>query len=300
MLKFKTWISAARPRTLPLSISGILVGAGMAAREGFFNYSILIFALLTTLGLQILSNFANDYGDGVKGTDNEDRVGPMRALQSGIISEKEMKTGMIITGSITFLFAGILIFIAFERDELFQVILFFVLGLVAIAAAIKYTVGNTAYGYRGLGDIFVFLFFGLLSAVGTYYLFTKSLNLSIWAMASVIGLLSTAVLNLNNMRDRESDLKSGKITLAVKLGENRSKKYHFGLILIALALSFIYVLKYRNLLNGLMLIAFIPLLIHLGKVGKNKIPTHLDPELKKVALSTVLFALIYFVTGFWF
>lgn len=300
MLKFKTWISAARPRTLPLSISGILVGAGMAARDGIFDTQILIFALLTTLGLQILSNFANDYGDGVKGTDNEDRVGPMRALQSGIISDKEMKTGMIVTGIITFIFAGILIFSAFEKEELFQVILFFVLGLASIIAAIKYTVGKTAYGYRGLGDLFVFLFFGLLSAVGTYFLYTKALHTAIWVMGSVIGLLSTAVLNLNNMRDRESDLKANKITLAVKLGEIQSKKYHFGLILIALCLSLIYILKNPHYLNWLMLIAFIPLLIHLKVVKENEVSKNLDPELKKVALSTVLFAAIYFFTGFFY
>src|SRR5690625_2336134 len=154
MLKIKTWISAARIRTLPLSISGILAGTGMAIRQEIFNGQILIFALLTTLGLQILSNFANDYGDGIKGTDNEDRIGPMRALQSGIISDKEMKTAMIITSLITLTFAGILIFIAFEKDQVFNVLLFFGLGILAVIAAIKYTVGKTAYGYRGLGDIF--------------------------------------------------------------------------------------------------------------------------------------------------
>ena len=298
MLKFKTWISAARLRTLPLSISGILVGTGIAVREDFFNGNILIFALLTTLGLQVLSNFANDYGDGVKGTDNKDRIGPVRALQSGIISDKEMKKAMIFTSIITLIFAGILIFIAFEKEEIFNVILFFGLGILAVIAAIKYTVGKTAYGYRGLGDIFVFLFFGLLSTVGSYFLYTKSLNSAAWIMASIIGLLSTAVLNLNNMRDRESDQKANKITLAVKLGENKAKKYHFALILISLALSFVYILENSSYINWFILIAFIPLLLHLKVVKNNKIPKNLDPELKKVALSTVLFALLYLLTGF--
>jgi len=300
MLKFKTWISAARLRTLPLSIAGILAGTGMAVRQGFFNPTILIFALLTTLGLQVLSNFANDYGDGVKGTDNEDRVGPMRALQSGIISDREMKNAMIITSIITMIFAGILIFSTFEKEELFNVFLFFVLGILAVIAAIKYTVGKTAYGYRGLGDIFVFLFFGLLSTVGSYFLYTKMLNSSIWIIASIIGLLSTAVLNLNNMRDRKSDQKAGKFTLVVKLGAEKAKKYHFSLILFSFVLSMIYLTNHTNYLNWFILIAFIPLFIHLKVVRENKIPENLDPELKKVALSTVLFALLYLITGFLF
>src|SRR5699024_9133460 len=199
MLKFKTWISAARPRTLPLSVSGIIAGSGLALREGDFNGLIFLLALLTTLGLQILSNFANDYGDGVKGTDNDERIGPMRALQSGIITDKEMKKAMIWTSLITFALAIALIFIAFGSDQVLYVILFLILGIAAIAAAIKYTVGNTAYGYRGLGDVFVFLFFGLLSTVGSYFLYAKQLNSLVWILAIIIGFLSTAVLNLNNM-----------------------------------------------------------------------------------------------------
>src|SRR5699024_6367112 len=145
MLKFKTWISAARLRTLPLSIAGILAGTGMAVRQGFFNPTILIFALLTTLGLQILSNFANDYGDGIKGTDNEDRVGPVRAMQGGLLSEKELKKGMLITAILTLLLACILIYFAFRGQHFGISILFFILGVSAIAAAIKYTVGKSAY-----------------------------------------------------------------------------------------------------------------------------------------------------------
>jgi len=300
MLKVKTWISAARLRTLPLSISGILAGTGMAVREGFFNLYILIFALLTTLGLQILSNFANDYGDGVKGTDNEDRVGPMRALQSGIITDKEMRKGVILTAIITMIFAGILIFIAFDKEEIYYVLLFFVFAVLAVAAAVKYTVGKTAYGYRGLGDLFVFLFFGLLSTVGSYFLYSKGLNASIWLIATIMGLLSTAVLNLNNMRDLQSDAKVGKITLAVKMGEIKSKKYHFILILAALVLTFLYIGITSSYLNLFMLLGFIPLLLHLKVVRSNQIPRNLDPELKKVALSTVFIALIYLITGFFY
>src|SRR5699024_5965619 len=159
----KAWIAAARLRTLPLSVSGIVVGTGLAAREQLFDRPIFIWALLTTLGLQILSNFGNDYGDGVKGTDNEERIGPARALQSGALSAHQMRLGIIFTAVITLLFAITLIFSAFEKEEMLYVVVFLLLGILSIAAAIKYTVGNTAYGYRGLGDVFVFLFFGLLS-----------------------------------------------------------------------------------------------------------------------------------------
>src|SRR5699024_2846945 len=154
MHKIKTWISAARPRTLPLSIAGILTGTGLAVREGFFDGTIFVFALLSTLGFQILSNFANDYGDGIKGTDNAERLGPARALQSGLLSDKEMKKGMIVSTRLTLICVVILVFSAFRSDELIYVFLFLVLGIASIAAAIKYTVGKTAYGYRGLGDVF--------------------------------------------------------------------------------------------------------------------------------------------------
>lgn len=297
MTKFKTWISAARPRTLPLSISGILVGTGLALREGFFETPILVFALLTTLGLQILSNFANDYGDGLKGTDNHERIGPMRALQSGIISHKEMKKGIILTSILTLAFAVVLIYLAFDNSEIGYVFLFLILGLAAIAAAIKYTVGETAYGYRGLGDVFVFAFFGLLGVVGSYFLYSKQLSHLVWIPAVIIGLLSTAVLNLNNMRDRNSDKNSGKHTLAVLLGEKKSKIYHFSLIISAFILSLLYVSLENRPVNWLVFLAFVPLGIHLIRVSKNNIPKKLDPELKKVALSTVLFALIYLIAG---
>jgi len=158
MSKTAAWISAARLRTLPLSISGILVGTALALPSDQFDISIFWLAIATTLGLQILSNFANDYGDGVKGTDNDERIGPMRALQSGVISDKEMKKGIILTAIITAILALSLIYISFGKENFFLSLLFMGLGASAIIAAIKYTVGDSAYGYKGLGDIFVFLF----------------------------------------------------------------------------------------------------------------------------------------------
>ncbi|GAA3520601.1 1,4-dihydroxy-2-naphthoate octaprenyltransferase [Aquimarina addita] len=304
MTKFKAWISAARLRTLPLSVSGIIVGSSLGvdqllnyAVKGtgfFFSTPIFWLAILTTLGLQILSNFANDYGDGVKGTDNEDRVGPQRALQSGAISRKEMFRGIVMTSIITLIFAILLIYTSFGSQYFFYSIFFFLLGLAAIIAAIKYTMGSTAYGYRGLGDIFVFIFFGLVSVVGCYFLFTKSIEWLVFLPAITIGLLSAAVLNLNNMRDHDSDKKAGKNTIVVKMGLIKAKKYHYALILVAMStmLLFLY-LTYLSYFNLLFLIAFIPLVFHLVKVIKTKKAVDLDPELKKVALSTFLFAILF-------
>ena len=211
----KHWIEAARVRTLPLSVSGIIVGSFYAMSQGMFNWNIVIFALLTTLGLQILSNFANDYGDGVKGTDNDDRVGPKRAIQSGVITPAEMKRAMVITSLITLLFAVLLIYFAFKEKYLIFSLVFLVLGILAIASAIRYTVGKGAYGYRGYGDVFVFVFFGMVSTFGVYFMFSKSLDLLLLLPATSIGFLSVGVLNLYNMRDEESDRKAGKNTIVV-------------------------------------------------------------------------------------
>ncbi|UAB80231.1 1,4-dihydroxy-2-naphthoate octaprenyltransferase [Marixanthomonas sp. SCSIO 43207] len=297
MKKLRAWVSAARLRTLPLSISGIITASAVAISEGYFKLSICVLALLTTLGFQILSNFANDYGDGVKGTDNEDRVGPARAMQSGLLKAKELKIGMIITAAITLLIATMLIFIAFGNENFILSFIFFNLGIAAIIAAITYTVGKKAYGYRALGDLFVFLFFGLLGVMGCYFLFSKSLGDYIVLPAIVIGLLSAAVLNLNNMRDRLTDAKVNKNTLAVVLGGQKVKHYHTALISVAFIASVLYfIVKAEANIEFLPLIAFIPLFINIRKVYTNESPPLLDPELKKVALSTFLFALLFLLT----
>lgn len=296
MTNLKTWVSAARLRTLPLSISGILVGTAIAVQQDYFNSAIFSLALATTLGLQILSNFANDYGDFVKGTDNEDRVGPQRALQSGLISKKEMYYGMILTGLVTFLFALGLIYIALGTEHFFYAILFLLLGIAAIAAAIKYTVGDSAYGYKGLGDVFVFLFFGIVGVYGCYFLYSLEWDWRVLLPAFAVGVLSAGVLNLNNMRDRRSDEKAGKHTLVVKLGAARAKKYHYGLIISAIFFMVLFsALTFEGIDDLLYVFAFIPLLQHLNTVMENRSPEKLDPELKKLALSTFLLAILFSV-----
>jgi len=300
MGRISSWINAARLRTLPLSISGILVGSSIAAYEGFFNITIFSLALGTTLGLQILSNFANDYGDGVKGTDNEDRIGPARAIQSGLITQKEMVQAMIITAAATLILAVLLIYASFGSENLLEALLFFALGVAAISAAVKYTVGNSAYGYRGMGDIFVFIFFGLVAVYGSYYLYSHNHDLISLFPAVSIGLLSVAVLNLNNLRDRVSDKEAGKITLVVKLGEKRARNYHYILIFGALFFLLIYsAITSSELNNFIYLFAFIPLFFHLKRVVNNKDPRVLDPELKVVALSTFAISTLFGLGLIW-
>lgn len=284
----KHWIQAARLRTLPLSVSGIIVGSFYAMSQALFNWSIVILALLTTLGFQVLSNFANDYGDGIKGTDNEDRVGPKRTIQSGLITPQQMKKALIITSLLTLLSAIALIYVAFKDHNLLFSFIYLLLGILAIASAIRYTVGNSAYGYRGFGDLFVFIFFGLVSTLGIYFMFTKEMDWLLILPATSIGFLSVAVLNLNNMRDEESDRKSNKNTIVVKMGASNAKVYHYCLIISAmiLILLFSYLKDFTFDQYYLYMIAFFPLLKHLKTVYTNKNPKELDPELKKVALST--------------
>lgn len=297
MTKIKVWISAARLRTLPLSISGIVTAGAAALSVDSFSSTVFVLALITTLGFQVLSNFANDYGDGVKGTDSAGRIGPARALQSGLLTAKELKHGMIITAVLTLLVASMLIFAAFGNNNFLLSFLFFNLGIAAIIAAVKYTVGKSAYGYKALGDVFVFIFFGIVGVMGCYFLFTQDFGNAIVLPAITIGLLSVAVLNLNNMRDRLTDTSVNKNTLAVLLGERRVKLYHTALILVAFACASLYFyLSAASALEYLPLIAFIPLFMNLYKVYKNESPALLDPELKKVALSTFLFSVLFFVT----
>ncbi|HEY4629254.1 MAG TPA: 1,4-dihydroxy-2-naphthoate octaprenyltransferase [Flavobacterium sp.] len=298
----KHWIQAARLRTLPLSVSGIIVGSMYALANPtdnvltpteVFNWRIFGFAILTTLGLQILSNFANDYGDGMKGTDNEDRVGPKRAIQSGVISPEAMKRALIITSLLTLLSAVLLIYYAFADTNIWYSLFFLALGILSIVSAIRYTVGNTAYGYRGYGDLFVFVFFGLVSTLGVNFLYSKQLDFVLFLPASAIGLLSVGVLNLNNMRDEASDRKSNKNTIVVKIGAAKAKRYHYFLVITAMVLVVVFaLLSHFHFDQYLFLLAYIPLTKHLINVYKNQEPRLLDPELKKLALSTFALSIL--------
>lgn len=298
----KHWIEAARVRTLPLSVSGIIVGSIYALSRPtdevltptqVFNWKTFGLLLLTTIGLQILSNFANDYGDGVKGTDNADRVGPKRAIQSGVISVAAMKRAIVITAILTFLSAVALIYNAFHFKYFYYSIIFLVLGIMAIASAIRYTVGEGAYGYRGYGDVFVFVFFGLVSTFGSYFMFAKEINWMLFLPSIAIGFLSVGVLNLNNMRDEESDRKAGKNTIVVQKGGAWAKNYHYFLIISAMVLVVAFaILNNFHIDQYIFLAAYFPLTSHLMTVKRNKNPKLLDPELKKLALSTFFLSIL--------
>lgn len=299
MPSFKVWLSAARPRTLPLSIAGILVGGALALQEGQFSWAIFGLAILATLGFQILSNYANDYGDGVKGTDNADRVGPARAMQSGLLTAQHLKNAIISTATITVIIVLTLIYVSFGKEQFLLSLVFLSLGVAAIIAAIKYTVGRSAYGYRGLGDVFVFIFFGLVGVLGSFFLFTQFITFIELLPAITIGTLSTMVLHLNNMRDREADARVGKNTLAVILGPKGAERYHFALFCSALVCWIVYLLLSATyVLDYVSLIAFVPLFKHLVTLKKTKSHALLDPELKKVALSTFLLSVLFFLSSY--
>ncbi len=291
---------AARLRTLPLSVSGIIVGTAVAKYHGKSDSLIFILALLTTIGFQITSNFANDYGDGVKGADNASRIGPKRALQSGLLSQGELRYGIIVSIIISLIFVGGLVYTAFGNQKVEYLLLFSIFGLLSIWAAIKYTVGNSAYGYRGLGDLFVFLFFGLLAVLGSMFLYTKFITQMSLLPAVAIGLLCTAVLNLNNLRDFESDKKSKKNTLVVLMGFENGKRYHCSLLLISFLCTVIFmVFSFSNWLVYPPLLAFVFIFVHLLKVYNTREPVLFDPELKKLALSTFFLAILIFISCYY-
>jgi 1,4-dihydroxy-2-naphthoate octaprenyltransferase len=294
MTKIKYWIQAFRLRTLPLAISSIIVGGFLAFFDGRFSFLVTFLAIITTTLLQILSNLANDYGDYKSGADNNNRIGPERTLQGGKISPSAMIKGIIIT-SVLSLFFGILLTYEGTKSLSFSFgIIFFIIGLCAMAAAIKYTVGKKAYGYFGLGDFFVFIFFGLAGVLGTYFLNTHFLRIEILLPAISIGFLSTGVLNLNNMRDWENDKITGKKTIVVKFGIKAAKYYHTFLILGGIVSAVIFILlNYVSPFQFLLLITFPILFYDLNKVLKNTEPEKLDPFLKRLALTTLLFSITF-------
>lgn len=290
--KTKYYIESMRLRTLPLAVAGVVMGGLMAGAYGYWNTAIFVWAMLTALSLQILSNIANELGDLQKGTDNDNRLGPIRSVQSGKLTEGELKQMLVVFVLLSMLFGTFLVYTSF--GTLFSKLSLLMLGLgaFAIVAAIKYTFGERAYGYVGLGDFFVFLFFGLVSVMGVYFLMTKSLPYLIILPASAIGFLSTAMLNLNNMRDIENDSMFEKKTIAVRAGLRSTKIYHLALIMLAFVLMTLYgVLQGVNLIGYLFLLPLPVFIWHLIYVLKNN-GKNLDKHMKVIALSTVAFSIL--------
>ena len=289
------WIKAFRLRTLPLAFSCIIMGSGLAYADGGFNLTVFGLALITTLFLQILSNLANDYGDFVKGTDNEERVGPDRTMQSGLITKSEMVKIMWVIALFCSVFGVWLIYEGTIGLDLKKAGLFAILGLSAMGAAVKYTMGKNPYGYVGLGDIFVFLFFGLLGVLGSYFLHTHTLNWDLLLPASSIGLFTTAVLNINNMRDCETDKKSGKNTLVVKIGIEKAKDYHRALIFGGILLAITFVFPSPNYFHYIFAIT-IPIFVgFVQSIQKRNDFENFDPFLKKQAITTFIFSILFVI-----
>jgi 1,4-dihydroxy-2-naphthoate polyprenyltransferase len=290
----KVWMKAARPRTLPLALSGTTLGSLLAAADGTFSWSVFVLASLTTVLLQILSNMANDYGDFINGKDRADRIGPQRMVQSGQITPQRMVRALLLLVVVTLASGTSLILVGAADGTTATVLCYFVMGIAAIVAALKYTVGSNPYGYRGWGDFSVFIFFGLMGTLGTYYLHAHSIKADLLLPASSIGLLSTGVLNLNNLRDEESDRQGHKRTLVVILGGSRAKLYHVLLLATAVITGLAYTLL--NFQSGFQLLFLLPLPLlaqNIKTVLRNSQPSELNAELQKLSLSTLLFALTF-------
>lgn len=291
-MKTKAWLQAFRLRTLPLALASIGMAGFLAAAADKFNLALFALCCLTTIFLQILSNLANDYGDSVNGADHEGRKGPLRAVQSGVISAPEMKNAVIVFSFLSLLCGLFLLWVSFGTN--WQALaLFFCLGLMSIAAAIGYTVGKKPYGYIGLGDVSVLIFFGLVGVMGSYYLFTHTITWKELLPALSCGLFSIAVLNINNIRDIESDRMAGKYSIPVRIGKEKASQYHWILLIGGILCTVIYTfLNYKSPWQFLFLLT-VPLFVKNGLSIHHKPAGELDPFLKQMALSTLLFVLLF-------
>lgn len=292
-MNIKAWLSAFRLRTLPLALASIGMGSFLAASKGSFNWAIFSFCALTTILLQILSNLANDYGDTVNGADSTERKGPARMVQSGQITLGSMRKALALFVVLSLASGIYLLYLSFG----FQVeafLFFFVLGILSIFAALAYTAGRKPYGYMGLGDLSVLIFFGLIGVMGSYYLYTQQVDPYLVLPALSCGLFSVAVLNVNNIRDIESDKKAGKYSIPVRIGRSKAIVYHWGLLISGVAAALLFTYLQYNSWTQLLFLITIPLFVINARAVKNKIEPHaLDPYLKQMALSTLLFVLLF-------
>ena len=288
----KDWLRAFRLRTLPLALSSIAMGGFLAADAGAFKWDIFLLCILTTISLQILSNLANDYGDSIHGADNVSRRGPSRTVQSGAITAAQMRRMIIFFICLSLMIGLVLLFVAFGFQ--WDAILFFLaLGLLSIGAAVTYTMGRKPYGYLGLGDLSVLIFFGLVGVMGSFYLFTKTITWSETLPAMSMGLLAVAVLNVNNIRDIESDRVAGKYSVPVRVGRRKAIVYHWVLLMLIPIFSLIYTFQRFHSFWQLLFLLATPLLIRNGLAVSRRPSEQLDPWLKQMALTALIFVLLF-------
>ncbi|MFZ1397882.1 MAG: 1,4-dihydroxy-2-naphthoate polyprenyltransferase [Candidatus Promineifilaceae bacterium] len=289
----KAWLDAARPRTLPLALSCIALGSFLAAADAAYSWPITTLCLVTAVFLQILSNLANDYGDSVHGADHVQREGPQRAVQSGQITAATMRRAMLLFAALSAVSGLALIWLAFGADGLVWLLIFVLLGGASIWAAVNYTAGSKPYGYAGWGDLFVLIFFGWVGVLGPYFLMAQWLNWTLLLPATSCGLLAVAVLNVNNIRDIQSDRLAGKFSIPVRLGPKRARVYHWILLGTAVFLATLYVLLTFTSYWAFLYLLAVPLLVRNGTAVQNTFsPLKLNPLLKQMVLSALAFNLL--------
>ncbi len=294
MASLLAWVEAIRVQTIPLAISSSILGSMLALADQSFKWPVLVLSILTTILLQILSNLANDYGDFKSGADNPDRKGPRRLVQSGLIKTSEMKTGIVITAILALISGSLLIITGVSTGNTILKLVFFLLGIGAIIAAIKYTLGKNPYGYKGLGDLFVFIFFGLVGVIGTYFLHSSVFKAWLLLPAASVGFLSAAVLNLNNLRDYGNDSKTNKKTLVVFFGPEWGKLYHVMLVSLAIiSITIFNLFNYKSVFQFLFILTLPFLIRNIVVVYRFTEPEKLYSELKNLAISTFFFSFTF-------
>ncbi len=291
MSKLKIWIAAFRLRTLPVALASIGLGSFLAVKYKAFSFTVFSLLILTSLLLQILSNLANEYGDSIHGADNSNRKGPKRTVQLGLISKQQIRIAITIAAIASFASGIFLLYISLQNIMLIS--LFVGLGLLSIAGAILYTSGKKPYGYMGLGDLAVLVFFGWLGVGGSFFLYAQTWNWDILLPASSLGLLAVAVLNVNNIRDIESDKEAGKKSIPVMIGKKNAVAYHHSLLIISLLLAISYTVLHFSSWYQFSFLIILPVLIRSMVGVRKEDPKDIDPLLKEMAISNLLFTLSF-------
>ena len=290
-MTFKAVVRSMRLRTLPLSLAGISLGIMFACGEHRIPWYVIVLTLLTTVSLQILSNMSNELGDWLSGVDGQGREGPKYGIEGGGLTEDEMRSCIRIMVLVCCILGLGMIRASFGTIFRIESEVLVVLGAAAIWAAMHYTLGSKPYGYRGLGDIFVFIFFGLVPVTGGFFVCAQTLDLTTLIPGAAIGLFSVGVLNVNNMRDMKSDAGT-RVTVPLKLGEHRAKIYHAILIVVGWCLMLLHTILFTSGWLPYLYFITLPLYIkHLSGIRKFS-GRELDPMLPMLVISTFIFALL--------